>query len=142
MYTLNDRISEIFDNIIESGTKFISQINYSDHSIVYDMNGLEVILRITNWVKGKEPWDNHFSTVEEVLERKHSFFYPLCIEIDSGSKHSLVFELKIAGKHYYIPELSRSKKAQVLDSIEKTIEAYESTILDKLYTITSPENDF
>lgn len=128
MESLNKQIYQIFNNLIDSGTKFISKIDYSGHKIVYTVDsGLGIVLGIANYLKGKEPWDNSFSTIEKVLESERGFYWYTMVDPDD--KYSLVFTLKINGKEYYVPELSRIEKAHALDTLDKTIAEYEHGIL-------------
>lgn len=136
MNNLNNQISRIFNNLIESGTKLISELDYKNYSIKYEVDGKTIILKAQNYLKGEEPWNNHFSKVEDLFESNFSGFFWTSIDLEPDNRYSLVFVLDIAGKSYYVPELSRTEKAHVLDSLEQTIAAYESDIIDRISEAT------
>ena len=137
---INSKISELFQNLLASGTTFVKEIDYNSKCIAYDLSGTPVILRIANYLKGKEPWDNKYSSFEDVFE-SGPLGLPWYTLVGPKDEYSLVFELIIKGKHYFVPKLSRVEVAKAIESIEESIQNYENTALGSVISTVLQEDD-
>ncbi len=122
---LDNKITEIFWSLIESGTKYIEKIGYINRSIIYNINNTIIKLSINSGISTP----NKFTTSEDIFNVKCLCTIGSWEVVLEKNSH---FSLNINEKLYDVPELSRSEKARALDKIEETIKLIEDSTLDNI----------
>lgn len=132
MNELNKKILELFRYLINSGTKHLSEIDYSGCSLKYKIDGKEIILRFTKVDTEEEVKPNLYTTIEELTKSRG--FIPLFAGVDYKIPNSttIQYSIMLEGKWYIVPKLSRLEQAQSLDSIDTILKEKESEILDSV----------
>lgn len=131
MNELNKKILELFRYLINSGTKHLSEIDYSGCSLKYKIDEKEIILTFTKVDTEEEVKPNLYTTVEELTKRG---FIPLFAGVGYKIPNSttIQYSIMLGGKWYIVPKLSRLEQAQSLDSIDTILKEKESEILDSV----------
>ena len=133
MNKLDQKILELFRYLINTGTKYLSRIDYKNHKLLYKVDGKEVSLNMYHTTKGKNEINpNSYSTLDTFSKNYIMSFSPYWDVIINTSEGELYFSLTIEEKTYNIPELTRVEQAQTLDKIESILEKKESEILDSV----------
>ena len=133
MNELDKKVLEIFRYLINTGTEYLSKIDYKNHKLLYKVNGKEVSLNMYHITKGKDKINsNSYSTLDTFSKNYITSFLPYWNGIINTSEGELYFSLTIEEKTYNIPELTRVDKAETLDKIEAILEKKESEILDSV----------
>ena len=132
MNELNKKILELFRHLINSGTKHLSEIDYSGCSLKYKIDGKEIILTFTKVDTEEEVKSNLYTTVEELTKSRG--FIPLFAGVSYTIPNSttIQFSIMLGGKWYIVPKLSRLEQALSLDSIDAILKERESEILDSV----------
>ena len=132
MNELNKKILELFRYLINSGTKHLSEIDYSSCSLKYKIDGKEIILRFTKVDTEEEVKPNLYTTVEELT--KFWGYIPLFAGVGCKTPNSTTtqYSIMLGGRQYIVPKLSRLEQAQSLDSIDAILKERESEILDSV----------
>lgn len=132
MNELDKKILELLHCLINTGTKYLSRIDYKNHKLLYKVDGKEVSLNMYYTIKGNNKINpNSYSTLDTFSKNYIMSFSPYW-DIISTSEGELYFSLTIEEKTYNIPELTRVEQAQTLDKIESILEKKESEILDSV----------
>ena len=132
MNELDKKILELLHCLINTGTKYLSRIDYKNHKLLYKVNGKEVSLNMYHATKGKDKINsNSYSTLDTFSNTYITDFLSYW-DIINTSEDELYFSLTIEEKTYNIPELTRVDKAETLDKIEAILEKKESEILDSV----------
>ena len=132
MNELDKKILELLHCLINTGTKYLSRIDYKNHKLLYKVDGKEVSLNMYYTIQGKDKINpNSYSTLDTFSNTYITGFLPYW-DIMSTSEGELYFSLTIEEKTYNIPELTRVEQAQTLDKIEAILEKKESEILDSV----------
>jgi hypothetical protein len=128
METLDNKIIEIFNNLIESRTKYIDCINYYGQNIVYNLGpNLRVHLILQRSIEPNVK-ENQPSTIEDLFSKNSEIYF----QFPQETGH-INFLLVINEKTYYVPKMDRINEARTLSALEETIAEYESDVLDKVY---------
>ena len=132
MNELNKKILELFRYLINSGTKHLSEIDYSGRSLKYKIDGKEIILTFTKVDTEEEVKPNLYTTVEELTKFRE--YIPLFAGVGYKIPNSTTIQYSIilGGRQYIVPKLSRLEQAQSLDSIDAILKERESEILDSV----------
>ena len=132
MNELDKKVLELFRYLINTGTEYLSRIDYKNHKLLYKVNGKEVSLNMYHATKGKDKINsNSYSTLDTFSNTYITDFLSYW-DIINTSEDELYFSLTIEEKTYNIPELTRVDKAETLDKIEAILEKKESEILDSV----------
>ena len=132
MNELDKKILDLFRYLISTGTKYLSDIDYSCHKFVYLVGDKEISLNICSFDKDYEQKPNSYSTLKDVLHRGWSLGALHSLAICNVEEEIVGYKLSIKGKTYIVPKLRRVEHAQVLDRIEAIIEEKESETLDSV----------
>lgn len=127
---MDNKITGIFYNLINSGTTFISNINHKHHYIEYKVGGETISLKVCEYLKGKEP-SNQEDTFDSIFQFKGTPFCWYC-DMYHGEETNVIFALTIRDKEYFLPRLNRVEQANVIETIENTIRRYEEELITKI----------
>lgn len=132
MNELNKKILELFRYLVNSGTRHLSEIDYSSSSLKYKIDGKEIILNFTKVDTEEEVKPNLYTTVEKLT--KSWGYIPLFAGVGCKIPNSttIQYSIMLGGKWYIVPKLSRLEQAQSLDSIDAILKERESEILDSV----------
>lgn len=121
--TLDEKITYIFNKLIESGTKYIVGISYYPLSIEYKINNIDITLCGSDYV---DEINNQFTTFEQA-RRDAKFIF----ELKESSK--IQFKIFINhNKRYIVPEMSRVEHAQAITNVENIIAQFEDSQIDNI----------
>lgn len=122
--TLDEKITYIFNKLIESGTKYIVGISCYPLSIKYKINEINITLCGSNYV---DEVNNQFTTFEQA-RRDATFVFELK---EDSSK--IQFEIFINhNKRYIVPEMSRVEHAKAMTDIENIIAQFEDSQINNI----------
>lgn len=123
------KITNIFYNLINSGTSLISKVNHKEGSIEYKVGEEIITLKAYQFLKGKEP-SNEEDSFDTLFKFKgYPFFW---CDLYDGEETNVIFGLKIREKKYYVPRLDRVANATAIETIENAIKEYEANLLTKI----------
>lgn len=132
MNELNKKILELFRYLINSGTKHLSEIDYSGCSLKYKIDGKEIILRFTKVDTEEKVKPNLYTTVEELTKSQVCIPFFAGVDYKIPNSTTTQYSIMLGGKQYIVPKLSRLEQAQSLDRLDAILEERESEILDSV----------
>lgn len=134
MENLDNRIYNIFKFLVESGTKYITELNYGSHNIQYLINGKNIILSAFTKSKEDKYIENSFSNIVTLYKRGGWPDYSWEL-LHCDPKTELEFIITINSKQYRVYGLSRVEYAMVLDSLDNTIKEWEDKQLSSIESV-------
>lgn len=132
MNELNKKILELFRYLINSGTKHLSEIDYSGGSLKYKIDGKEIILRFTKVDTEEEVKPNLYTTIEKLTKSQVCIPFFAGVSCKTPNFNTIQYSIMLGGKQYIVPKLSRLEQAQSLDRLDAILEERESEILDSV----------
>lgn len=132
MNELNKKILELFRYLINSGTKHLSEIDYSGCSLKYKIDGKEIILRFTKVDTEEKVKPNLYTTIEKLTKSQVCIPYFAGVGCKTPNSTTTQYSIMLGGKQYIVPKLSRLEQAQSLDRLDAILEERESEILDSV----------
>lgn len=131
MNNLDKKILELFQYLINSGTKYLREINYSDCKLIYTVGDKRVSIKICTFCKDVEQKPNSYTTVGS-MGRSNWYCGPIFSVLSSVDEGKIGYKLNVEGKIYIVPKLQRAEHAYVLDRLEAILEEKESEILNSV----------
>lgn len=138
MNELDVKILELFNNIINSGAKYLDKIGYNESKLIYKIDNKEVRIILYNSEKNDEI-SNSFSNINSMFVRPlHLYRWNFGMLHTDVNENVIAFKIVIDGKAYFVPKLERVEHARILDKIDRIIKEKESQILNSVcdYVIT------
>lgn len=132
MNELNKKILELFRYLINSGTKHLSEIDYSGCSLKYKIDGKEIILRFTKVDSEEKVKPNLYTTIEKLTKSRVCIPFFAGVGCKTPNFNTIQYSIMLGGKQYIVPKLSRLEQAQSLDRLDAILEERESEILDSV----------
>lgn len=132
MNELNKKILELFRYLINSGTKYLSEIDYSGCSLKYKIDGKEIILRFTKVDTEEKVKPNLYTTIEKLTKSRVCIPYFAGVSCKIPNSTTTQYSIMLGGRQYIVPKLSRLEQAQSLDRLDAILKERESEILDSV----------
>lgn len=126
MNELDKKVLELFRFLLNSGTKYLDHVDYTNGSLVYIIDSKLISLNPHKAYAEKELKPNSYSTVEYLSK---TFEFDGCINPEFKERE-IRYDITLEGKWYRVPKLNRIEQAQALDRIDAILEEKESEILD------------
>lgn len=134
MNELDKKILELFCYLINSGTKHLCEIDYGNCVLEYKIDNKEITLSFYKIDAEKEIKPNSYSTAEKFIRSWE--YFPSFAGVNSKTLRpnslDIQFSIRLGGRWYMVPKLSRLEQAQTLDRIDAILEEKESEILDSV----------
>ncbi len=124
MTELDIKIKDIFIKLVNSGTKYLKEVSHYHNKMIYNINGLEITLYMTN-----SNQNNEYTSVMDFFKGGLTCWFDYAKEF---SEDTTKFVLVIGSKPYFVSKFHRIEKAEILSKIEATINEYEESILNKI----------
>ena len=132
MNNLDDKILELFRYLINSGTKYLTSINYSNHKFCYEVNGKVVNIKVVTVNEKDEQKPNSYTNIKTLLQCGWGYSMLHGWAISKIEESKIGYTLSIDDKCYIVPTLQRQEHAHILDRIEDVIAQRESETLDSV----------
>lgn len=130
MNELDKKVLELFRFLLNSGTKYLTNIDYARGSLEYRINNKSIKLGFYRKHVEDEVRPNSYTTIEKMT--KSMEYVPFCgqVRLNSNEEKEVRHYITVNEKYYDVPKLSRMEQAQALDRIDAILEEKESEDLD------------
>lgn len=130
MKELDKKVLELFRFLLNSGTKYLTNINYIRNSLEYKINNESINLSFYKKCVRDEASPNSYTTVEKMARSIDYIPFPGHVRLNSNEEKEIRYYISVNEKYYDVPKLSRMEQAQALDRIDAILEEKESEDLD------------
>lgn len=129
MNELDPRIHDLFINLVNSKTKYLTKIDYNRNSLVYKINNKEVTLKAYTKSDKDEHKENSFSDATKIFKNCIIHYYDV---FWCDPKNGMDFVIYINDKHYDVNCLSRIEYAKAFDTLDETIRSWEDRQIEEV----------
>lgn len=133
MDELNNKIITLFELLINSGTEYLTKIDYITGNFYYKIKDKEIGLIVCS---KRRTNNNEYTTIDQLRNNLYNYYVATPVE------DNFCFIIVIDNKQYVVPNLSRVKEAAVLDKIDTMLKAKESEDLDSILAALTSNEEF
>lgn len=133
MNELDKKVLELFRFLLNSGTKYLTNIDYIRKSLEYRISNKSIKLGFyRKHSEEGEASPNSYTTVEKMARSMEFIPYSGPIRLVRDEEKEIRYYITVNEKYYDVPKLSRMEQAQALDRVDAILEEKESEDLDSV----------